>query len=372
MSAMRFVFWASVGLVLYTYVGYAAYLWIRARIHEKLVARAPIFPSVSIIVAVHNEAASLPKKLIALRSLRYPPDRIQIIICSDGSTDSTVDVLRSQGDTIVPLILEEQRGKAYALNEAVRQAKGEILLFQDARQAVDPSALEELVSCFADPSVGAVSGELLLTEEDGNPSPDGVGIYWRLEKAVRKLEAATGSVVGATGAIYAIRRELFEPIPEGTILDDVLLPMQVARKGKRVVFQPTAIARDKVFKENGKEYKRKVRTLTGNYQLLRLAPWILTPANPLLFRVISHKLLRLAMPFILVILLVSSAVVAEPFYRYVFYLQISFYLLAALGTAAPQLRRFIPASIACTFVMLNLAALVAFFNFARGKNRVWV
>ena len=172
----------------------------------------------------------------------------------------------------------------------------------DARQIVDPDAVSELVSCFADPDVGAVSGELLLE----SASADALGIYWKIEKVVRKLESATGSVVGVTGAIYAIRRELYTEIPPGTILDDVFIPMNVARMGKRVVFQPSAIARDRLFNEKGKEFSRKVRTLTGNYQLLRLAPWLLSPSNPLLFRFISHKLLRLLVP-------VSAAADADGF-----------------------------------------------------------
>ena len=372
MSAMQFLFWTSFGLAFYAYCGYVLYLWVRARIRTRPIVRAPIFPRVSIILAVRNEGTNLPGKLRSLSCLRYPKDRIQIVCCSDGSTDDTAENLRSQGDTIISVILEDQQGKAHALNEAVQRATGEILFFQDARQPVDPDALAQLVSCFADGSVGAASGELMLTASDGTPSRDGLGVYWRLEKALRKLESATGSVVGVTGAIYAIRRELYTPMPDGTILDDVFIPMHVARMGKRVVFEPSAIARDGVFNQRGKEFKRKVRTLTGNYQLLKLAPWMLTPANPLLFRLISHKLLRLVMPFILVVMLATSGLSEGLFYKCVFLVQIAFYALAALGTVFTGFRRFKPAAIAHTFVMLNIAAAVAFCNFVRGKSTVWV
>jgi hypothetical protein len=161
-------------------------------------------------------------------------------------------------------------------------------------------------------------------------------------------------------------------MPSGTILDDVFVPMHVARAGKRVVFQPSAIARDQLFSEKGKEFSRKVRTLTGNYQLLQLAPWMLSPANPLLFRLISHKLLRLQVPLLLVLMLMSSALSTGSFYRSIFWLQILFYALAAVGMLNPALRRFKPVAIASTLVMLNAAASLAFYNFIAGRNRVWV
>jgi len=336
------------------------------------ILKKPILPDVSIIITARNEEANLPAKLKNLRLLDYPKNRLQIVIASDGSTDRTASILRMHVPAICPVILDRSNGKACALNEAVKHATGEILVFQDARQLVDPDAIIELVSCFADSTVGAVSGELLLEAGANEPASDALGIYWKIEKVVRKLESESGSVVGVTGAIYAIRRELYTEMPSGTILDDVFVPMHVARAGKRVVFQPLAIARDQLFSERGKEFSRKVRTLTGNYQLLQLAPWMLSPANPLLFRLISHKLLRLLVPLLLVLMLMSSALSTGPFYRSIFWLQILFYALAVVGTLNPALRRFKPFAIASTFVMLNAAASLAFYNFIAGRNKVWV
>jgi cellulose synthase/poly-beta-1,6-N-acetylglucosamine synthase-like glycosyltransferase len=370
-DAMRLLFWLCFAITAYAYFGYAIWLRLYVGLHRRPVLKSPITPSVSIIIAARNEEARLPAKLESLRLLDYPPERLQIVIASDGSTDGTADILREQIPYILPVILDESNGKASALNEAVRRATGEILVFLDARQAVEPNSVSELASCFADPAVGAASGELLLETAAGEPTGDALGIYWKIEKAIRKLESASGSVVGVTGAIYAIRRELYTEIPAGTLLDDVFIPMNVARLGKRVVFQPSAIARDRLFSEKGKEFSRKVRTLTGNYQLLRLAPWLLSAANPLLFRFISHKLLRLLVPLFMVVMLAASAVAGGPFYRAIFWLQIVFYLLAALGMLNPSLRRFKPAAIAGTFVMLNAAAALAFYNFIAGRNRVW-
>jgi poly-beta-1,6-N-acetyl-D-glucosamine synthase len=369
---MKLLFWLCFAVVVYAYFGYAIWLWLCVRLHRRSILQHPITPSVSVIIAAHNEEANLPAKLENLRLLDYPQDRLQIVIASDGSTDRTVSILREQGCHILPIILDESNGKANALNEAVKNATGEILVFLDTRQFVEPDAVSKLVSCFADSTVGAVSGELLLESTSTSPSPDALGIYWKIEKAVRKLESASGSVVGVTGAIYAIRRMYFVEIPRGTILDDVFVPMQVARMGKRVVFQPSAIARDRIFSEKGKEFSRKVRTLTGNYQLLRLAPWLLSSANPLLFRFISHKLLRLLVPLLLIFMLMASALSRGPFYRMIYWLQVFFYVLAAFGTLSPSTKKFKPVAIATTFVMLNAAAALAFYNFVAGRNKVWV
>jgi biofilm PGA synthesis N-glycosyltransferase PgaC len=254
----------------------------------------------------------------------------------------------------------------------VKQAMGEILVFLDARQYVEPDAVSALVSCFADSTVGAVSGELLLEPSLVGRSSDALGIYWKIEKFVRKLESESGSAVGVTGAIYAIRRALYTPMPAGTVLDDVFIPMHVARAGKRVIFQPLAIARDRVFSEKGKEFSRKVRTLTGNYQLIRLAPWLLSSANPLLFRFISHKLLRLIVPLLLVVMLLASMLSGGLFYKTVALLQVVFYGLAAFGMMSPSTKKFRPIAIANTFVMLNAAAAIAFYNFVVRRTSVWV
>jgi biofilm PGA synthesis N-glycosyltransferase PgaC len=368
---MKLIFWICFAVTAYAYFGYAAWLRFYVRLRRQPILKKFIDCTVSIIIAAHNEELNLPAKLRNLRLLDYPQDRLQVVIASDGSTDRTADILREQIPYIVPVILEQSNGKASALNEAVKRATGEILIFLDVRQVVELNAISELTSCFADPAVGAASGELLLEDATNASTGDALGIYWKIEKMVRKLESASGSVVGVTGAIYAIRRELYTEIPVGTILDDVLVPMNVARFGKRVVFQPSAVARDRIFSEKGKEFSRKVRTLTGNYQLLRLAPWLLSPANPLLFRFISHKLLRLLVPILMVVMLMTSGVVNSPLYRTIFWLQIVFYLLAIWGLLNPLSKKLKPVAIASTFVMLNAAASVAFYNFIVGRNRVW-
>ena len=372
---MRVLFWFSFLTVGYAYFGYALLLAFYARIFRKPVAHGSATPSVSIITAAHNEENRLPAKLANLSALQYPSERLEMVIASDGSYDNTVQILSAYAvhdPRVKWVVLDRAMGKASALNEAVRHARGEILVFLDVRQSVDLNAIEELVSCFEDPRIGAVSGELLLTATDGASSDSALGIYWKIEKAIRKLESQSGSVVGATGAIYAVRRECYVDIPEGTILDDVFVPMQVVRMGRRVVFHPAAIARDLIFVEPGKEFARKVRTLTGNYQLVKLAPWLLSPANPILFRFISHKMLRLAVPVFLITMLIACGFAGGVFYKTMLMLQLVFYGLGMLGSLNRSTQRFKPVAIANTFMMLNLASGLAFYSFVARRRKIWV
>jgi cellulose synthase/poly-beta-1,6-N-acetylglucosamine synthase-like glycosyltransferase len=325
-------------------------------------------------MVVRNEERWLESKLRNLLELDYPPERCQIVVVSDGSVDRTEAILREHADNPrVRVILNQlPSGKASGLNDAMAWTAGEVVIFTDARQKIEPDAIRRLVENFADPEVGAVSGELMLGDSNSGETAQGMGLYWRIEKTIRQLESASGSVVGATGALYAVRRELVVPLPPQTILDDVYLPMNVVRQGARVLFEPRARAWDMASLGAEREFKRKVRTLTGNYQLLQVAPWILSGANPIRFEFVSHKLLRLLAPFALLAMLVTAAVLTGPLYRILLTLQLAFYGLAGLGMLRLQrgvLSRM--ADAALTFVVLNVAAAVAFTNFVTGREAAW-
>jgi len=188
---------------------------------------------------------------------------------------------------------------------------------------------------------------------------------------VRRLESESGSVIGATGALYAIRHGLYKEIPAATILDDVAIPMNVVRQGNRIVFQSSAIARDRLFAEKGKEFSRKVRTMTGNLQLLWLEPWLLSPANPALWRYVSHKALRLLCPWLLILMPIASGMSVGSVYRVAFAVQVTLYGVAVFGTLFPVAKRFKLVSVTSTFLALNAAVVLAFFNFITGKSVVW-
>jgi cellulose synthase/poly-beta-1,6-N-acetylglucosamine synthase-like glycosyltransferase len=328
-------------------------------------------------MVVRNEEAVIAGKLGNLLALDYPQDKLEVIVVSDGSNDATPGILSEYAQDSRVRVLQKpaSEGKAAGLNDAIGLANGEVLLFTDARQQIEFHALRFLIENFADPEVGAASGQLMLGDPATGETAKGMGLYWRIEKKIRELESSSGSVAGATGAIYCARRSLLgaSPLPEGTILDDVLLPMQIVREGRRVIFDSRARAWDLPDLGDEREFSRKVRTLGGNYQLLQLAPWLLSSENPIRFEFLSHKLSRLAVPFALVALLVSSIFLSQPFYRAALVLQLAFYVLslaALVGVRVGPLSRV--ADPARTFVVLNSAALVAFVNFVVGRKAVWI
>jgi biofilm PGA synthesis N-glycosyltransferase PgaC len=371
---MKWAFWCAAALIAYTYFGYPAWLWLRSRRFPQPVRLGAFLPAVSMVMVVRNEEQVLERKLENLLRLDYPADLLQMVVVSDGSSDRTDDILRENAHhSRLRVVLKQlASGKASGLNDALELAQGEIIVFADARQLIEPDAVRLLMENFADAQVGCASGELMLGNPESRDSGKGLGLYWSIEKRIREWESASGSVVGATGAFYAARRSLLAPIPPATILDDVYVPLQIARSGSRVVFDGRAKAWDSADLGREREFARKVRTLSGNYQLLQLAPWLLTSKNPVRFEFVSHKLLRLVMPFALAVALVASVVLSGYVYRFALILQLAFYglsLLAMTGLKRGILARL--ANAAYTFVFLNTAALVAFVNFVTGRKAVW-
>ncbi len=371
---MKWVFWSSGALIGYTYIGYMAWLWIRAQLRPWPVQHGFSDASVSVVMVVRNEERVLADKLSNLLELDYPTEHWQIVVVSDGSTDRTEAILREYANhPRVSVVMNQlSSGKACGLNDAMEVAEGDIIVFTDARQKIEPGAVRLLLDNFADASVGAVSGELMLGDYNAGEAVRGMGLYWKIEKTIRELESASGSVVGATGALYAMRPKFVVPLPPQTILDDVYLPMEVVRNGARVIFEPRARAWDAVSLGADREFRRKVRTLSGNYQLLQLAPWILSGSDPIRFEFVSHKLLRLLVPFALMAMLISSAFLSHPIYRMALVLQSLLYGLAVVGML--QIKPGIVSRVAdaaLTFVVLNTAAVFAFMNFVRGRTAAW-
>jgi len=371
---MAIVFWASIGLIVYVYAGYPLLLAVWARWCGMRQAPGGMngelnWPGVSIVIAARNEGSRLAARIENLLSLDYPASRRQIIVVSDGSTDETLDVL-FRYQKVAHVISVPAGGKANALNVGVARATNEIVVFADARQVFARDALRELVAPFADLEVGGVSGELLLDAESAlfsnrreakdrrrghagqlrssaierrladrrrsvaSTIADGVGMYWRYEKRLRRLESEVGSMLGATGAIYAIRRSLWRPLPVDTVLDDVLTPMRIVLQGFRVVFTERARAFDRAAVDAEQEAQRKVRTLAGNYQLLALEPRLLLPwRNPVWLQYVSHKLGRLAVAYALLTMFTATIALAASDWIYMAALvaQVSFYLLAGYG-----------------------------------------
>jgi cellulose synthase/poly-beta-1,6-N-acetylglucosamine synthase-like glycosyltransferase len=360
---MAALFWISVGFIVYAYAGYPALLavWTRLRGDRNQDAGirnqesgnqhpASTLPRVSVIIAARNEAARLPARIDNILASDYPTDRIEIIVASDGSTDDPAAALAPY-HTRVRLLLLPARGKAAALNTAVLHARHPILVFADARQRFAPDAIRLMVAAFSTSQIGAVSGELIIDCEQGGVAAqrstvgEGVGAYWKYEKWLRRREATIASSIGVTGAVYAMRRWLWQPLPTDAILDDVLGPMRIVQRGYRVVFEPAAQAFDRAARDAATELRRKVRTLAGNFQLLRYEPRFLVPGrNPVWLQFMSHKLARLFVPYALIALFVSSAWLRSTsvFYAVAFWAQTLFYGLAIYGALLDRRARLTP------------------------------
>lgn len=348
---MELLFWVSVAFVLYVYVGYPALLALWTRLRGSAASAAPAarpvaidLPGISVIIAARNEARRLPARIDNLLASDYPPSRIEIIVASDGSTDDTARALAPYANR-VRLLMLPPRGKAGALNAAVLHATNPILVFADARQRFAPDAIRRLVAPFADPRIGAVSGELLI-DPSASTIGDGVGAYWKYEKWLRRREAIVGSTLGVTGAIYAMRRWLWQPLPLDTLLDDVLGPLRVVLRGYRVVFASGARAFDGAAADASAELRRKVRTLAGNFQLLAHEPRLLLPGvNPVWLQFLSHKIGRLLVPYALVAIFLTSAALAprSAFYVAAVAAQLAFVALAVYGAVLDRRTRQAPA-----------------------------
>jgi cellulose synthase/poly-beta-1,6-N-acetylglucosamine synthase-like glycosyltransferase len=346
----------SLAYVVYTFAGYPALIWTLARARPWPVRRSDHLPTVAIVVVALNESARIRSKIDNCLSQSYPAHLLRVVIASDGSTDSTAPIVGAYADSRVTLLAyPERRGKAACLNDAIDTCEQEILVLTDARQRLDPGAVRSLVANFADPHVGAVSGELVFEEDDGEFAA-GMDAYWRYEKFIRRSEGAFHSVVGVTGAIYAIRRREYERIPPETLIDDVLIPMNVVLKGRRVVFEEGALAYDRPSREVGQEKARKVRTLAGNFQLLVSHPRFLNPfRNPLFLQLISHKVARLFAPYALLLLLGCSIVLRGSSFAYdvLLSMQALGYGSVALGTVWPWLGRTRVVRLMTAFLVLN-------------------
>lgn len=374
MTPVELTFWLALGLVGYAYAGYPAIIWVLARLCPRPVRSGPVTPTMTIVITAHNEERHIATKIENCLALSYPTDRLNIIVVSDGSTDRTpaivTDYVSRFPERVMLISLPLRRGKATALNVGIAQASGEIVLLADARQQFDSEAAGALAHNFADPEIGAVSGELILRSNGAPRQGASLGLYWRYEKAIRYVEGRWHSTIGFTGAVSAIRRSLFEPLPKETLVDDLVTPLRIVAKRYRVIFESRARAYDSVSSMPGREFTRKVRTLAGVLQTClhtttHVGPLTLT----LWWQLISHKLLRLVVPYLLVLAFVANALLAERLYRITFLTQIILYGLGIAGLILPRsLGQIRLLALPATFLWLNLAAVVAAFRYLGGQR----
>jgi cellulose synthase/poly-beta-1,6-N-acetylglucosamine synthase-like glycosyltransferase len=381
MSSIEVIFWMCIAALAWTWMGYPFFMTARAALarpdqgasggggHRRHPSAADL-PAVTLILAVRNGAAELEQRVANLLEQDYPQERLDVIIACNGCTDLTEQVaarLASQSERVSVVVSPGQHGKAGALNAAAAEARGELLAFADLRQRFDPRAIAELVLGLSDPRTGCVTGRLVVGSASAG-MVRGVGRYWELETRLRMAESQSGSLVGVSGAIYAIRRELFRPLPPGLILDDVYLPMTAARAGFRVGMIPSAVAYDRPSPDGAAEYRRRVRTLVGNLELIRVMPGLLSPAgNPVFVRFVSHKLLRVLTPGFCLALTISGLLATGLGYRAAAWGILLVYLAGLVGVLRPSRLLAVPSA----FLLLHAAGFSAMSRPFRGAADLW-
>lgn len=362
------VFWIGVAIVAYTYLGYPIVLRLLRLVVRRPVTRAPIEPFVSILVPAYNESDVIAEKIRNVLAIDYPADRYELAVACDGPSDGTSEVVQSMADghRVRAFIFEQNRGKLYVLNDVVPELKGEIVAFSDASSMLEPNALRELVASFADPAIGAVSGVYRVRKKDAAHLGRQEDFYWKYETFLKKQEAALGSILGAHGSLYAIRKSLY-PFPNpATINDDYVIPLRIVQRGFRVAYEPAAVAYEEAHEMGG--FGRRVRIMAGNFEQLREIRPLLRPFRPLmLFFFLSHKVARLIVPAALIAAAVCNLLLLNaPLYRALGAAQLVFYALVGLGSAwqlRPKVLR-----LPYYFCMINAAVLVGMYHALRGRQ----
>jgi cellulose synthase/poly-beta-1,6-N-acetylglucosamine synthase-like glycosyltransferase len=327
---------------------------------------------VSVLLAVHNGEEFIRGKLESILALNYPAHLLEILVISDGSTDATDAIVESFAERGVRLLRTSRGGKAAALNLALSHASGEILFLTDVRQTIHPEALAHLVANFADPSVGAVTGELRVLRPDRVGEQADMELYWRYELWARRRHSRIDSTFSTTGCIYALRRSLAEPIRPDTLADDVMIPLKAFFRGYRVIFESEAIAFDFPTAE-GAEFRRRLRTLAGLWQVHARLPQLFTRANRMRRHFLSHKFARLLLPWaILLAWAATLALPASPFRSFLLIDELALVALAVLDRFVPRgffLKRI--SSPAKTFLAMNVAALLSVAVFVIPFATLW-
>ncbi len=377
-------FWCAALLLLHTYFFYPLFLFamegvaqvfhtVRSRKEAEPRRQEPrvrLAPSVSLVVAAYNEASCIRQKLENSLALRYPAERFEVVIGSDGSSDGTDEIVQQCPDPRVRLSAAPRAGKTTVLNRCIPMARGDIIVLSDANTMIEPEAVEALVRHFEDPEVGAVCGKLRLynpTQQDYEESA-----YWSYESLIKRYEGKRGAVVGANGGLYAIRRKLFTQLPPSTIVDDFVIPLRILEQGYKVVYEAEAVAHEETTEDYGKEFGRRARIAAGNFQSLLLVPGLLLPtAGFRAFAFWSHKLLRWCAPALMAVALLANLFLLDSvFYQVTLLAQALFYALAWLGkTGALKGTGRRAASVAYYFVVMNLAIVVGFWRFARNAQK---
>jgi poly-beta-1,6-N-acetyl-D-glucosamine synthase len=368
---VEIIFWLAIATPLYAYLGYPLALLGLCLMVRRPVKKGPIQPSLSLLIAAHNEARVIERKIRNSRALDYPEDRLEIVIASDGSTDETEAIARRfENGRMRVLAFATNRGKTAVLNAAIPELRGEIIVFSDASAMLAPDSVRRLVENFADPSVGAASGRYQVAR----PAEVNIGasenLYWKYETLLKTLESQLASVLGGHGQLHAIRKALYPYPPPETINDDYVIPISVLSRGFRAVYEPAALVWEEAREMTG--FARRIRIMAGNLQQLRNLPGLLRPLQPLpVFFFLSHKVMRLMAPVAMLAALAANLfLLGSPMYAASFWLQMGFYTLAVCGLTGRLRPRAL--TLPFYFCMVNAAAFFGLYHaFTRRKSMAW-
>ncbi len=372
-ATAQIIFGASVAALFYVYAGYPLLVYAVSRLRPKPVKRGEYAPKVTVLITAYNEEKAVREKLKNTFEIDYPPEKLEILVASDGSTDRTDEIVRTFSNRGVKLFRQEGRkGKTYTQNKAVERAGGEIILFSDATTMYRQNVLREMLPNFADETVGCVAGKLIYVDDSKSNVGKGAQSYWNYETFLKKAESAACSLIGASGCLYAVRKSAYQPMyPEAC--SDFLICTVIYRQGLRSVYEPNAVCTEETNKNSDKEMRMRVRVISQTFTDLWRNREMLNPFRSGFYAVqlLSHKVLRYAVPLFLILILFSSLIAAFHFifFAVVYALQVLFYLTAFVGWLLEKRGAKIGAfAIPLYFVLANLASVLAFYKFLQGEN----
>lgn len=371
----EFIFWMSISLIIYAYIGYPLITLIFSLFVKNLVNKQDIEPKVSFLITAYNEEKNIKQKLENTLSLDYPKEKLEVIVASDASSDKTDEIVKEFHDKGVILHRVEGRlGKTATQNSAVKKARGEIIVFSDAASMYDPGAIRAIVQNYADPKVGAVSGMYNYLDENASSAGLGKILFWRLENFIKSRQTRIKTITGCCGCIYSVSKELYNDLPP-YIISDLVEPLTILKKGYRIVFEPSALALEETAGDTEEEFKMRIRVIVRGMNGMLYVRSLFNPFKyPFVsFQLISHKLLRWMVPIFAIIALISNAllITTSLFYATLFFGQLVFYTLAVIGYIKEKkgIHKkifYLP----LYFCIVNLASLISMFKVLRKENIV--
>lgn len=367
------IFFASAGILFYTYAGYPLLVWLVSRLFPKSVKRDSYEPRVTVLITAYNEEKDIREKLENTLKIDYPQEKLDILVASDGSTDKTDEIVREFEPRGVRLFRQEGRkGKTYTQNKAVEQSKGDIILFSDATTAYHPDVLQKILPNFADETIGCVAGKLIYVDDSSSNVGKGAKNYWSYETFLKESESRACSLIGASGCLYAVRKTAYQPM-YAEACSDFLICTVIYRQGLRSIYEPTALCTEETNRRTDKEFQMRVRIISQTFTDLWRNLEMMNPFKSGFYAIqlISHKFLRYAVPLFLLLLFISNLFLSfnSVFFAGIFAMQFGFYLCALAGWLLEKMGKNIGIfAIPLYFTIANLASVIAFYKFLSGER----